>query len=67
MHDRTEYGGLALILAIMALLLVPGVYVFAHPHPMGLHAWAATLAGAAGQVEQASNQPSKVIRTKSTV
>lgn len=41
MIDRSEQGGAALVLAILALLLVPAAYVFAHPRPMGLRAWVA--------------------------
>jgi len=49
MIDRSEQGGAALVLAILALLLVPTAYVLAHPHPMGLRAWVAahTLAASA--------------------
>lgn len=52
MNDRIERGGLALVVAIMALLLVPSAYVFAHPHPIGLHAWVASISGPSDHVRQ---------------
>ncbi|HEX4096552.1 MAG TPA: hypothetical protein VHX64_07475 [Caulobacteraceae bacterium] len=52
MNDGTERGGVALIVAILALLLAPGAYIFAHPHPIGLHAWVASISSPSDHTRQ---------------
>jgi hypothetical protein len=42
----------ALIVAILALLLVPGAYVFAHPHPLDQPAWVASISNPSDHTRQ---------------